>query len=460
MNAQRARSIAWTCFGLTVAFVPLAILMLAWAPRTAITSQDLWSGGLAFAGAFMFAAVGALILSRHPRHMIGWIFNLSGLATALAIALAAYGELAGAPGSSLPTRAAKDVAYVLLQSGVFLPLTLGLLLFPDGHLISPRWRPAAVAAFAGLAFRLVGDRMDQSWWVAEWLSNIGVLATISSAAVGLAALGLRWRRAGPILRQQLKWMAAAATLVVVAFVVDVAIDIWNPALIRSVEFLVFVAAYTLIPIAAGAAILRYGLYQIDLIINRAIVYIVLTAILAGLYAGFTASLQKVFIAFTGQSSEAAIIITVALIATLFTPVRNALQRLVDTRFRDARDLERLMETLENDVGQVVDVIVAHRLAERLLRTAREGTGATGAALFLDGVSNGRPSFTAGEWNDHAELVVPLHVGQQEIGRLALAARRYGAPYAQRERERLQKAADMVAIGLMLARDRGQELVTL
>ena len=186
----------------------------------------------------------------------------------------------------------------------------------------------------------------------------------------------------------------------------------------------------------------------------------LTAILAGLYAGLTVSLQRVFVAFTGQSSDAAIIISVALIATLFTPMRNALQKLVDIRFKDARDLERLMEMLENQVGQVVDVVVSRRLAERLLRTAREGAGATGAALFLDGASEGHPSFIAGEWNGHAELVVPLHAGEQEIGRLVLAARRHGAPYAQRERERLQKAADIVAIGLTLARDRGQELVPL
>ncbi|HKW70425.1 MAG TPA: hypothetical protein VJP81_07560 [Candidatus Dormibacteraeota bacterium] len=461
MTAERARSIAWLCFGLTVAFVPLSIFMLTRSPKMAVTTQDAWTIGVAFVGAFAFTAVGALIVSRHSRHTIGWIFTLSGLATAGAVLFAAYGELSHAPGWSLPAgQLVNDIGYVLLQSGVFLPLTLGLLLFPDGHLLSRRWWPAALLAFAGLILRLVGDSMDQSWWVSEWLSNIGVLATIGSAMAGLAALALRWRRAGPILRQQLKWITAAATLVVALFVVDVVIDIWNHDLIRSVEFLVFVVAYTIIPIAAGASILRYGLYQIDLIINRAIVYIALTAILAGLYAGFTATLQRLFVAFTGQSSDAAIVITVALIATLFTPVRNSLQRLVDTRFKDARDLERLMESLENEVGQVVDVIVAQRLAARLLRTAREGAGARGAALFLDGASEGSPSFTAGEWTGDAELVVPLRAGDQEIGRLALAPRLHGAPYAQRERERLQKAADMVAIGLTLARDRGQELVPL
>ena len=172
-----------------------------------------------------------------------------------------------------------------------------------------------------------------------------------------------------------------------------------------------------------------------------------------MYAGFTATLQKLFIALTGQSSDAAIIITVALIATLFTPVRNSLQRLVDSRFKDRKDLERLLTSLETDVGAVVDVIYGPRLAERLVKTAQEGAGATGAAMFLDGATDGSPSFTAGDWTGEAELVVPLRAGDQELGRIALTARRHGAPYTQRERERLRHAADLVAIGLSLARER-------
>ena len=207
------------------------------------------------------------------------------------------------------------------------------------------------------------------------------------------------------------------------------------------------------PIAAGAAILRYGLYSIDFIINRALVYIALTAILAGLYTGFTATLQHLFVALTGQSSEAAIVITVALIATLFTPVRNALQRLVDSRFKDARDLERLMQALESEVGAVIDVMDGERLAERLVRTAREGADATGAALFLDGDSDGQPTYVSGTWIDDAVLVIPLRAGGQEVGRIALGPRRHGAPYAPRERERLQQAADVVAVGLTLVRRR-------
>jgi hypothetical protein len=453
----RARPIAWALFVVTVASIPVTTFILTRPLREPLSSQDAWSIGGAFLGAVAFSGVGALILSRHPRHAIGWTFSLSGVATAGALLLLGYGELS-LPGAD----AISSVAYVLLQTGVFLPLTLGLLLFPDGRLISRRWWPAAGAAVGGLVLRMVADTIDPQTDNPVWagVENIGIALTIGSSIAGLAALTLRWRSAGSILRQQLKWMTAAATLVVIVFVADSLLSLWSVAFVRQVQFLVFIVPYTAIPIAAGASILRYGLYEIDFIINRAIVYVALTAILAGLYAGFTAALQKVFVAATGERSDAAIIITVAFCATLFTPVRNALQRLVDRRFKDTKDLERLLSSLESDVGAVVDVIYGPRLAERLVKTAQEGAGATGAAVFLGDPAADAPAYTAGDWTGDAELVVPLRAGDRELGRIALTARRHGAPYTAREKERLQRAADMVAMGLSLGREAAtRELVT-
>jgi hypothetical protein len=452
VTPQRARNIAWTGVALTIAAIPLSLYFLR-VSETKISTADTWNVIGSFIGAVAFSVVGALILSRHPRHSIGWTFNLSGLATSLAVVCMAYGELARWSGGAFPAGDfASRFAYVLLQGGVFLPLTLGLLLFPNGHLLSRRWWPAAIMAVAGLVLRLIGDNLDPTGKdpFADGLDTAGVLLTVAATITGLAALTLRWRSAGSILRQQLKWMTAAATVVVVAFVADIALNLYNREFVQQFEFVFFILAYVSIPIAAAASILRYGLYEIDLIINRAIVYVAMTAILAGLYSAFTATLQRLFVAVTGQSSDAAIIITVALIATLFTPVRNSLQRLVDKRFKDTRDLARVMSSLETEVGAVIDVIYGPRLAERLVRTAQEGADATGAALFLNG---GRePTYTAGEWTGLAELEVPLRAGDRELGRIALTARRHGAPYTVQERERLQRAADMVAMGLTLGRE--------
>lgn len=456
MTATRVRVAAWASLGLTAGFIPISVYLLSRLAGTNVTAEDFWNVAGSFVGAVAFSVVGALILSRHPRHAIGWTFTLSGLATSTAVLVMALGLQMTAPGWTLP------ISTVLIQSGVFIPLTLGLLLFPDGRLISRRWWPAVVTSVLGLLLRLVSEMVDPTGKNEPWnsLDTVGVLLTVASTAAGLGALTVRWRKAGSILRQQLKWMTAAATVVVVTFVADVVLNLWNQQLIHPYEFVVFIVAYVSIPFAAAASILRYGLFEIDFIINRAIVYVAMTAILAGLYAGFTATLQKVSIALTGQNSDAAIIITVALIATLFTPVRNALQRLVDARFKDAKDLERLLASLESEVGAVVDVIYGPRLAERLVKTAQEGAGATGAAVFLDDASGTAPSYTAGEWNGDAELEVPLRAGDRELGRIALTARRHGAPYTQRERERLQQAANLVAIGLTLARDAGREPVRL
>jgi GAF domain-containing protein len=460
MTAARARRVAWTAFGLTVLFIPVSLVVLFPVAHAKLSTQDDWNVAGTFVGAVMFSIVGALILSRHPRHAIGWTFTLSGLAASAAVVVMAYGELARTPGWSAPGgQFAWSVATVLVQSGVFIPLTLGLLLFPDGRLLSPRWWPAVATSVIGLLLRLVAENVDPTGKLEPWntLDTVGVLITVGSTAAGLAALTLRWRQAGSILRQQLKWMAAAATLVVLAFVLDVVLHLVAENLIVQVEFVLFIVVYISIPAAAAASILRYGLYEIDFIINRAIVYAAMTAILAGVYAGFTAALQKLFVAATGQKSDAAIVITVALIATLFTPVRNALQRLVDARFKDRKDLERLLASLESEVGAVVDVIYGPRLAERLVKTAREGAGATGAAVFLGDAAGDAPAYTAGDWTGLAELVVPLRAGDRELGRIALTARRHGAPYTDREKERLQQAADMVAMGLSLAHDESPRL---
>src|SRR5256886_10939248 len=160
VTSQRARLLGWLGLGLTLACIPLTALMLSQHLRAFLPAAAIWSTVVAFIGAVAFSLVGALIVSQHPRHAIGWIFALSGLATAGAVVLGAYAELALAPGWSLPAASFADsVAHVLIQSGIFLPLTLGLLLFPDGRLLSRVWGLAAAAAVLGLVVRLIADAL-------------------------------------------------------------------------------------------------------------------------------------------------------------------------------------------------------------------------------------------------------------------------------------------------------------
>ena len=159
--------------------------------------------------------------------------------------------------------------------------------------------------------------------------------------------------------------------------------------------------------------------------------------------------ERVLIWLTGSTSEIGIVITVFVLITLFTPTREWMQGRVDRRFKNPRDLKRLMGALEREVAAVIDVVVGRRLAERLLRDATEGASATGAALYLDGPASERPTLTHGNWDGKAELTVPLRTGDRELGRLALGRRRSGVEYSEWETARLQQTADTVAHALSL-----------
>jgi hypothetical protein len=261
----------------------------------------------------------------------------------------------------------------------------------------------------------------------------------------------RWRMASNDARQQLKWVGVAGVVVVVQLVVELIVISLRLASLDD-AFPYFSLAYASVPVAVGIAILRYRLYDIDFIINRAIVYVSLTAVLAGLYAGSMALMQRAFTAVTGQRSDAAIVISAFLLATLFTPVRNQLQALVDRGFKDSRDLGRLMAALERDVASFIGVMNPHRLAERLLDDVREGARVPGGAVYLDDAGADLPVLTQGSWDKSTAVSVPLRVGERKVGRLELGRRSDGVGFEQRELERIQKTADVVAAAVSVSPD--------
>jgi hypothetical protein len=155
------------------------------------------------------------------------------------------------------------------------------------------------------------------------LDAVGIV-TIITGALCASALIVRYLGAERDVRQQLKWVAAAVAVFATSLIVSIATGIDTFAWVLPV-----------MPLAVGIAILRYHLYDIDMLIARALVYIPLTAVLAGAYAASVALFQRIFVSLTGQSSDAAIVITTLILASLFTPVRKALENAVDRRFRPA-----------------------------------------------------------------------------------------------------------------------------
>src|SRR2546427_2389774 len=449
MTRGRARVLAWSSVAVTIATIPVSYLIIARPHPVLLQFEKEGSPLFVYVGVLAFSIVGALIVSRHPRHLLGWIYCLSGLAAGLSGSTTAYAELGAAVPGTVPAVAMVNAASgILFLSGFFVPITIGILLFPDGSLPSPRWRPAVYAVIASLVLQFAGDSIGETHALGNALYLAGIAGILASTVAAAGSLVVRWRRAPEDQRQQLKWVAFAGAIVLLQLLVEVLLFLFRPALIQDTAFLYFSIAYACVPIAVGIAILRYGLYHIDLFINRAIVYVSLTAFLGGVYEGITKLSERVLIWLTGSSSEIGVVITVFVLITLFTPTREWIQVRVDRRFKNPRDLKRLMGALEREVAAVIDVVVGRRLAERLLRDATEGASATGAALYLDGASE-HPTLTHGNWDGQAELTVPLRTGDRELGRLALGRRRSGVEYSDWETARLQRTADTVAHALSL-----------
>jgi len=225
------------------------------------------------------------------------------------------------------------VASVLVACSPFLPL-----LFPDGRLPSPRWWPVAWLAVVDIVVLLVavgftspglfgGEPSPLAIIPAGPASEaIGTLAAILTLGAGVLCAGsllVRYRRVDSDERQQLKWVAGAMAVFAVSLVVSV--------LLPPID--TFAWVLPIVPISVGIAILRYRLYDIDILIGRALAYVALSALLAGGYAASVALFQRLFILVTGDRSDAAIVITTLILASIFTPARKALEGVVERRFR-------------------------------------------------------------------------------------------------------------------------------
>ncbi|HEY6057779.1 MAG TPA: hypothetical protein VIV06_07090 [Candidatus Limnocylindrales bacterium] len=292
----------------------------------------------------MYVVVGGFIAARRPGNPVGWLLSVVGVGAVFSRLAAEYTATA-ASGAHLPIVA--FVAWldvwvwsVSLGSGlILLPL-----LFPTGRLPSPGWRLVGGAAIAVFAIPIALSALAPGPFASlPSLSNplgleplrpltqaagSGLVAAVALAAIVCAAAPIARFRHAPIEeRQQLKWFAFAAGLLVVALFVNVAIGDWT--------YVLLAVSLALVPIAVGIAILRYRLYGIDVIINRTLVWVPLTGILGGLYAGLVALLQRVFVNLTGDRSDAAVIITTLVLAGSFTPIRRVLDTVVDRRFRSA-----------------------------------------------------------------------------------------------------------------------------
>jgi hypothetical protein len=323
--------------------------------------------------AVAFVVVGTLVLRARPNNRVGWLFWAVGLSTAIAAFAEQYAVYA-VVGRTHPMWGGAAVAW--LQSWSLLSiLTTGvgllLALFPDGRALTPRWRLVPRAALLGFACFVVGyilnagpvndpfgsvsnpfaiPGLDR---VGTILIPIGFFLSVLSVLAAAVSLVLRFRRASGVERQQIKWLAAAGALLAVSLIAAVNLDSSKTG--AAVAGSIAVAAVIGISVAAGLAILRYRLYEIDVVINRTLVYGSLTALLAGTYVGLVLLFQLALRPLTGGSGLAVALSTLA-VAALFRPARNWIQALVDRRFyRHKYDAERTLQAFAARLRDELDL---------------------------------------------------------------------------------------------------------
>jgi hypothetical protein len=383
--------IAWTLAGLAIALQTADfVFSLASDAVEPPVAADLIISAITLA----FSAVGALVASRQPRNPIGWMFLGVALSAGLARVAHHFVEHRVSHGADQDTLVGAAAAYsdVSWVPFVLVPATLLLLLFPDGRLPSRRWRFVAGCAIAGIVGTFFTGAAVQSFQdfptvkspfaingsVREPLTGSSFLLVLIGVVGSAASVVARYRRAGRVQRQQIKWLAAAGAAVAVTLPLMFALYDVLPDGVADAGIMLSVLA---LPAAAGVAMLRYRLYDIEVVVNRTLVYGALTATLAGTYVVTVLVLQLGLNGVTGDSGLAVAGSTLV-VAGLFRPARAHIQGGVDRRFyRRKYDAQRTVEAFSARLRNEVDL---GRLDEELSAVVHETFQPAHVSLWLRG----------------------------------------------------------------------------
>ena len=431
----RLRSARWlTTAGLAWAAAFLTMVLALSGAVLAVLGRDV--SILLVPAPLTYAWVGGVLLARRPGHPMGPLLCLIGLADAFSTVPYTYARytLVHSPGSLPFSTAALWVNTWAYAPAVSLGGMVLLLVFPEGRLLSRRFRPAlwaalafiplAIAAFAfstqnlGSLFRHLSNpyaipRLD---WLFEVCGALAIVCGVVAGAGAVASVALRWRRADRVGRQQLKWLLAVLPLWIVALIAVLLLPgTWSLALA--------LPAGILMPIAIGIAVLRYKLYEIDILLNRAVLYGTLTAGMAGVYLAVVViaqSFRSVF-GLKGTGLPVQVIATV-LAASALWPLHDRVQRRVDRLFYGDRGVPyEALARLGRRVEEAADTETA---LHSVVKTIADSLRLPYAALELRLGDGWSPAATYGEAPPQL-VAFPLTFQRETVGRLLVGTRSRG-----------------------------------
>jgi hypothetical protein len=396
MSAHATAWIAWSVWASTLGLIAGGLLIgVTNRPETPL--YDYWIESTLITPTF--ATLGVLIVSRRPGNVIGWIFLILSVAGSLQMFFGQYATVALISDSKqLPGGAFAAWLSTLMQSTFVYPILFLVLLFPTGKLLSSRWRVVGwtagvviVASLASLALRpgpiqtfpSVRNPFGGPPFV-EWVEAAGGVIGPACFVAAIVSLILRFRRSRGEERLQIKWFAYASALgfMAILFVSLFDLPVVDERTDALLEHLIWTVAPLSLPVSAGIAILRYRLYDIDVIINRTLVYGSLTAMLAAVYFGGVAATQAIFHTLTGQQEQPqiAIVISTLVIAALFNPLRRRIQAFIDRRFyRRKYDAAKTLEAFSAKLRDETDL---DALSDDLVGVVRETMQPAHVTLWL------------------------------------------------------------------------------
>jgi hypothetical protein len=344
-------------------------------------------------------------------------------------------------------------AFLIYWFGLAFPSLLYLMLsFPTGHIFPPGWTRwvvvFATVKFMGVVLEFMAIPSSDAFLgpllekygrlfffpslvplqplITLTIGSNGVLVLIGLIA-GIVSIVLRYRASAPGARQQIKWVAWSFGILALTIPAASAINLL-PSFRRMAPegaAAVFITGLLIVIVSMSISVLRYHLFDIDLIINRTLVYVPLTAIVAGVFAASITLSQKFFEALTGEKSDAAIVLTTLIVVSAFTPIKERLEKIVEKRFKEAPDPTQTLKAFGTEVRSFVQLTDPQQITRRMLDEAVRAFDAQGGAVYLGSGRDVQLVQASDNWNGEAKLTVPLKSKGRELGFLSLGARSNG-----------------------------------